>query len=360
MRPVAAPPPAPPFAWRLPAGFPQPLVPADNPPTSAKVDLGRRLFYDERLSGDGRLSCAGCHRQELAFTDGRPRAVGRTGAEHPRSSMTLTNVAYNASLTWARPDLRRLERQLEMPLFAARPIEMGATARGIEARLRRDPETVRRFRVAFAGEVQPLRMDNVARALASFERTLISGSSPYDRWVFWDEREALSREQRRGMELFFSQRAGCSACHAGFNLSGPVVFAGSPPAEPAFHNTNLYNVDGKGSYPPADPGLLAHTGRPEDMGRFRAPTLRNIARTAPYMHDGSLPTLQAVVEHYAAGGRARPVGAGRDPRLRRLDLSTRERDALVAFLEALTDEQFLVDPRFSDPEPIRTGRTVPR
>lgn len=327
-----------------------PLVPADNPMTAAKVELGRRLFYDERLSGDGRLSCAGCHLQELAFTDGRARARGATGAEHPRSTMTLTNVAYNASLTWARPDLRRLERQLEMPLFAARPIEMGATVRGIEERLRRDPETVRRFHAAFAGEARPVRMDNVARALAGFERTLISGDSRYDRWVFWDEREALSRDERRGMELFFSRRAGCSACHAGFNLSGPVVFSGAERADPAFHNTNLYNADGEGSYPASDPGLLTHTGRPQDMGRFRAPTLRNVARTAPYMHDGSVPTLAAVVEHYAAGGRARPVGPGRDPQLRPLDLSTGERRALVAFLEALTDEEFLVDPRFSDPE----------
>jgi cytochrome c peroxidase len=138
-----------------------------------------------------------------------------------------------------------------------------------------------------------------------------------------------------------------------------VVFAGSPDEPPVFHNTNLYNVDGGGSYPAADPGLIASTGRAEDMGRFRAPTLRNVTRTAPYMHDGSLPNLEAVVEHYAAGGRARPVGPGRDPRLRALDLSAEEKSALVAFLEALTDEEFLTDPRFSDPETearIRRGR----
>jgi cytochrome c peroxidase len=363
VRPAVGPVGDPAFVWHLPAGFPAPRVPADNPMTAAKVALGRQLFYDERLSGDGHLSCAACHRQELAFTDGRARAVGRTGIEHPRSAMSLTNVAYNASLTWARPDLVRLEQQLAMPLFAVAPIEMGATPRGIEGRLERDPETVRRFRVAFPRQARPVRMENVAKALASFERTLVSGCSPYDRWVFWDEGEALDRLQRRGMELFFSRRAGCSGCHGGFNLSGPVVFSGSTDEDPTFHNTNLHNVDGKGSYPAADRGLIARSGRPEDMGRFRAPTLRNVARTAPYMHDGSLPTLEEVVEHYAAGGRARPVGPGRDPRLRAVALSAEDKRALVTFLEALTDEEFLTDPRFSDPEgeaPAGGDRESPR
>lgn len=328
--------------------------------SEAKVALGRRLFYDERLSEDGTYSCASCHRQSLAFTDGRPRAVGRTGVEHARAAMTLTNVAYNATLTWARPDLVRLERQLEMPLFALAPVEMGATARGIERRLRRDRAMVTSFRVAFPGEIPPVTIDNVAKALASFERTLLSGDSPYDRWLFRDERDALNPRQRRGMDLFFSARAGCSGCHRGFNLSGAVLFAGAPDATEEFHNTNLYNVDGRGSYPAADTGLFGFTGEPEDMGRFRAPTLRNIAVTAPYMHDGSIATLPQVVEHYAAGGRARPVGPGRDPLLRALDLSEEEKRALVAFLQALTDQEFLIDARFSDPDCSRTGSPARR
>ncbi len=324
------------YTWELPEGFPRPLVPADNPMAAEKVELGRHLFYDRRLSINGTQACASCHQQALAFSDGKARAVGATGETHPRSAMGLTNVAYNASFTWTAPGLSSLERQLAMPLFARRPVELGlsgATHR-VERELAADAALAGRFAHAFPGDPRPVRIANVGRAIASFERTLISGGSPYDRLLFRGEREALSPEAKRGMELFFSPRLGCSRCHSGFNLSGPVVFGGQERAEPAFHNTNLR-------------GGEASERRNGD--RFRAPTLRNVAVTAPYMHDGSLGTLAEVVDHYAAGGRGRPPHPGRSPLVAGFTATAAERQAVVRFLEALTDSGFLVDPRFAPP-----------
>jgi cytochrome c peroxidase len=332
--------------------------------SDAKVELGRRLFYDLRLSANRTASCATCHRQHLAFTDGRALARGSTGELHPRSTLTLTNAAYNATLDWADPPLTRLELQIPIPLGNTRPVELGWAGREEEmlGRLAADPTYRRLFARAFGREAArgTLGFDAVVRALASFVRTLISGGSPYDRVVFHGDHDALGPAAWRGMRLFFSERLGCSGCHGGFNLSGPVVWAGGPDAEPQFHNTGLYNLDGRGAYPPSDTGLHRLTGRRRDMGRFRAPTLRNIAVTAPYMHDGSLPTLEAVIGHYAAGGRVirsgLESGDGRKSplksrRIRGFALSESETRDLVAFLESLTDEGFLSDPRFADPWP---------
>ena len=175
-------------------GFPAPAVPADNPLTVAKVDLGHRLFYDRQLSGDGDYACASCHRQELAFTDGRSRAVGTTGQLHRRSAPSLTNVAYEASLGWADPGLTRLEDQVKVPLLSTDPVELGVAGHEGEvvARLTADAGTRTAFAAAFPGEAEPVTLANVGRALASFERTLISGDSPFDRLLFRGEMDALS------------------------------------------------------------------------------------------------------------------------------------------------------------------------
>ena len=356
----AAHPPPPPFEWRLPPGFPVPRVPADNPMTSAKVDLGRQLFYDRALSGNGTYACSSCHRQELAFTDGRPRAVGSTGEMHPRSALSLANVAYGATLTWADPRLTRLEDQARIPMLNEHPVELGLSGREAEVlrRLRADPETARMFSAAFPGDPEPVSLLNVTRAIASFERTLFSGDSPYDRLVYRDDSGALSESARRGMRLFFSERLNCSRCHGGFTFSGPVAFEGARPIPPTFHNTGLYNLGSDGAYPGDNPGIFGTTGRKEDMGRFRTPTLRNVELTAPYMHDGSIATLPEVIEHYARGGRLVPdgplAGDGRDsPRksdlIRGFDLDARGKADLVQFLNSLTDRAFVTDPRFAAP-----------
>ena len=317
--------------------------------TAAKVELGRRLFHDPRLSQPGTLACSGCHRPELAYTDGRAQAVGVAGDLHPRSSMSLANVAYNPTLGWDDPALKRLEDQVLVPLLNTHPIEMGLAVHETEvlARLASDRAYARAFHRAFPDEQRPVTLDNVARALASFLRTLISGDSPFDRWSRGAEVSALASEEREGARLFFSQRVGCFHCHSGFNLSGAVDYDGAEVLEPPrFHNTGLYDLDGHGAYPPLATGAHRLTGRAHDMGAFRAPTLRNVALTAPYMHDGSIATLEEVIDHYAAGGRApRPRGAtvesARDAQLRGFELTPAERAQLVAFLRALTDEAFL-------------------
>ena len=357
---LSAHPPPPPFEWRLPPGFPVPAVPADNPMTPAKVELGRRLFHDRALSGNGTQACSSCHRQELAFTDGRARAVGSTGEPHPRGAMSLANVAYGATLTWADPHLTRLEDQARIPMFNEHPVELGLAGREDELlrRLRTDPDYPGMFVAAFPEETDPVSLANVTRAIASFERTLLSGDSPYDRLVYRDDTGALSESAMRGMRLFFSERLSCSRCHGGFTFSGPVTFAGTRAIAATFHNNGLYNLGGAGDYPGDNPGLYGFTGRAGDMGRFRAPTLRNIELTAPYMHDGSIATLAAVIEHYARGGRLVAdgplAGDGRDsPRksefVRGFDLDDRGKTDLVEFLKSLTDRSFVTDPRHADP-----------
>jgi cytochrome c peroxidase len=346
---AAAPAPAagPKFDWHLPSGFPVPLVPAGNPMTAAKVELGRHLFYDRRLSIDGSYACASCHRQSLAFTDGRPRALGATGQLHPRSAMSLANAAYEPALGWDDPGLLRLEDQARVPMLNEHPIEMGLKGRetAVLARLRADPAYARLFADAFPGVRRPVSLPRAVQAMASFERTLISGGSAFDRWLSGGG--SLPEGQLRGMRLFFSARLGCSGCHGGFNLSGPTVYAGSGPPAPLFHNTGLYDLDGRGAYPVDNPGLIRFTRRAADVGGFRAPTLRNIALTAPYMHDGSVATLAEVIDHYAAGGRT--ASPRKSPRLTGFQLSPEEKRDLLDFLASLTDEGFIRDPRFGDP-----------
>ena len=314
--------------------------------TSEKIDLGRRLFYDVRLSGNQTFSCASCHQQARAFTDGRAQAIGSTGALHARSTMSLANVAYNATLGWADASLLSLEAQMAVPMFNEHPIELGIRGREQEVVARFSGEADR-FRAAFPSDQDPVTLANIVRSIAAFERTLLSGDSPVDRYLYRDDKGALSPEARRGMTLFFSTRLRCAECHGSFNLSGPVTFETAVKVEPLFHNTALYDVDGRGSYPATDRGLLDRTGKKGDMGRFRAPTLRNVAVTAPYMHDGSVATLDAAVTHYASGGKRSRF---RSDRVRGFAIGDAERAEVVAFLESLTDRGFLTNPAFAMPE----------
>jgi cytochrome c peroxidase len=349
------------FVWSLPPGFPLPIVPADNPMSWPKVELGRHLFYDLRLSSNGTASCATCHRQELAFTDGRAAAVGSTGEAHTRGSMSLANVAYAATLTWGHPYLTELERQAALPLFGEDPVELGWTSEiELEERLASIPEYPALFAAAFPGDPEPVSTRNATHALAAFERTLISGRSPYDRWAYDADDSALGDSARRGFELFYSERLECFHCHVGFNLSDQVSYSGRVFPEAPFHNTGLYNIDGQGAFPAQSTGIHELTQQAADMGKFKAPSLRNVAVTAPYMHDGSIASLSGVLDHYAAGGRTITegpnAGVGSDSPLRSnlirgFELSERERADVLAFLEALTDESFLTNPAFSNPWP---------
>lgn len=349
-----------PYPVLLPKGFPTPKVPQDNSLTTEKIALGRLLFYDPRLSGNQTQSCASCHQQERAFTDGLPRAVGSTGEIHPRSAMSLTNVAYATALGWANPLLNTLEKQALVPMFNERPVELGLTGREDEliARLEADLRYQRLFAEAFPEESQPVTLGNVVRAIASFERVLISGNSPYDRYIQGLDDEAISESAFFGGRLFFSERLECFHCHGGFNFTASVTHEGNPFDETSFQNNGLYNIDGRGSYPPDNTGLFEITQIPEDMGRFKAPTLRNLSFTAPYMHDGSIATLEEVIEHYAAGGRTIHTGpyAGNGSRnpfksnfVRGFSLTEQEKQDLLAFLRSLDDEEFVQNPQLSDP-----------
>jgi cytochrome c peroxidase len=345
--------------WDLPKGFPVPRVPADNPMTVEKVELGRHLFYDTRLSGNQTFSCANCHQQQRAFADALPRGVGSTAEMHPRGSMALGNIAYSPALTWANPNVKRLEAQALVPMFGEAPVELGLAGKEAEliTRISGDARYRRLFAAAFPGAANPVTLDNITKAIASFERTLITANSTYDR-AQRGETQPLSATVRRGEELFFSERLECFHCHGGFNFTGTSDYVGKGMAEVEFHNTALYNVGGTGRYPADNPGVAEFTQRAGDNGKFKAPSLRNVALTAPYMHDGSIATLDGVLDHYAAGGRTITTGpnagvGSENPNksefINGFTLTRQERSDLLAFLHSLTDSAFITNPRHANP-----------
>lgn len=302
-------------ALLLAAAAPQPPVPADNPPDDAKIELGRRLFYDTRLSPSGTYACATCHQPARAFTDGRRVAIGASGEAHTLNTPSLANVAFRPILGTAEPPVRRLEDQLLVPLLGSHPVEMGGSTEQVLAYLAADSDYRTRFATVFAGEIS---LSTLARAIAAFERTLISFSSPWDR-------DELSESARRGAALFFSERLQCFRCHQPPLFTDSYRTAELPFDEIAFHNI----------------GLVAG-----DPVRHRAPSLRNVASTAPYMHDGSIPSLAQVIDHYASGGYRGPFVSSY---VTGFSIDASEKADLIAFLESLTDQAFLRDPRFSDP-----------
>jgi cytochrome c peroxidase len=355
------------WVWDLPETVPEPRVPDDNPMTVEKVELGRFLFFDKRLSGNQTQSCGSCHQQALAFTDGLARSVGSTGQEHPRSSMSIVNSAYAASLTWANDVLVRLERQALIPMFGEEPVELGLANMEDELldRLRADERYVDMFDAAFPEKADPIDVDSITKALGAFQRSIVSFDSKVDRWRAGDA-TALNESEQRGMALFFGgpNEAGvedafeCFHCHGGFLFSQASDDSGQVFDQKFFMNNGLYNLDEDGSYPPGNEGLYDMTGEVEDKGRFKPPSLRNIALTAPYMHDGSVATLEEVLEHYARGGRLIEegplVGDGalnpnKSPLLNGFAMTEREKQDLLAFLRALTDESLLTNPAYSDP-----------
>ena len=347
------------WQWQLPAFFPAPQVPSDNPMSAAKVELGRHLFYDTRLSGNGLQSCGSCHQQQKAFTDGLAVAIGSTGEIHPRNSQSVANVVYLPTITWANPALTSLEKQMEVPMFGDNPIEMGINDRNkaeVLARIAGDGDYPRMFAAAFPELAAPIDYPQIIKAIASFQRSLLSGDSRYDRWLSGEG--TLSEAETRGKDLFFGEKAECFHCHGSFNFNDQVKHAASRIIETPFHNTGLFNIDGAGGFPFPNRGVFELTGEPTDMGRFRAPSLRNIEVTAPYMHDGSMASLEEVVDFYAAGGRVIDdgpnAGDGRMNPFRSdlvglIDLSDSEKADLVAFMKTLTDETLLSDPRHADP-----------
>lgn len=285
------------FAWGY---LPSPIIPEDNPLTAAKVELGARLFHEPKLSITGKYSCATCHQPERYFTDGRPTGVGALDDALPVNTPTLYFSAFNASLGWLDSGNVRLEQQHLTPLFSRSPVEMGFDISRLD-HLATDPYYRSQFALAFGDK--EINTDRLVKALASYVRSLNPPLTAFDRYLFEDDISAMPDSARAGMGLFFSPRLGCSDCHASLALSGPISHSVQQ-AQPVFH---VMGVSGSAA-------------------AFRAPTLRFIRHTAPYMHDGSMASLEAVLEHYQTQPSAR---------VPTFQLSPEETQQVLAFLHTL-------------------------
>ena len=328
------------YDWELPKGFPSPLVPKNNPMSAAKVALGKKLFFDVDLSFNQSTSCASCHQPQFAFSEPQKMAIGSTGQGHRRNTQSLVNVAYNSNLTWAHSGLNQIEQQILIPMFSENPIELGITGHEKEVLQRFETKNYSKlFARAFDNNAD---FDKIVKALASYVRSLTSFASPFDEYAYQSNDDAMTDAAKRGMELFFSEKFECFHCHGGFNFTQSSQHENQRLDLRPFHNTGLYNVDDRGAYPISDQGLIEVTLQPQDMGRFRAPTLRNVEVSAPYMHDGSLATLEDVIEFYAAGGKGQGVANPlKSPFLAGFELQFEQKQDLIEFLHSLTDRQFL-------------------
>jgi len=346
-----------PYQWPIVEGFPKPQVPADNPMSDAKVALGRVIFYDKNLSFNQQQSCSSCHHQQYAFGENIAQSIGSTGQQHRRNSPALVNIAYNKTLTWAHDGLTTLERQILLPMFGEEPVELGITGNEDIVLPRFKTEQYQQlFDDAFPH--QEINFDLIVKALSSFVRSLISLNSPFDRYAYAGDDSAISESALRGMNLFFSEKFECHHCHGGFNFTQSTSHEKQIIDRRPFHNTGLYNVGNLGKYPNKDIGLAEISTFDRDNGRFRAPTLRNIEKSAPYMHDGSIDTLSEVLDFYAEGGRNIKTGAnagdGRENPLksqfvRGFDMTKQDKQDLLAFLATLTDHEFLSSSQHAEP-----------
>ncbi|MFL6274679.1 MAG: cytochrome-c peroxidase [Blastocatellia bacterium] len=341
------------FDFKLPLGISRDLwtyfIPKDNPLTMEKVALGRALFFDKRLSANGTVSCTTCHAPERAFTDGKPVAEGINGRRGTRNSPTLLNAMFNTGQFWdGRAE--SLEAQARLPLI--NPDEMGSqTDEQIIARLRSQPDYVKQFERVFGGAIT---MQAIAKAIAAYERTLVAGNSPFDRFQAGDL-NTLSSAARSGL-ILFRGKARCNICHTVNNGFGAYPFlsdgnyrnTGVAATATGFAAVSRRAMQVAGDFTPAllteigkqqDAPLLGRflvSGNTLDIGAFRTPSLRNVELTAPYFHDGSAATLADVVKFYVKGGNE---NAFRDWQLEAVDLSDDEQRDLVEFLKALTSDE---------------------
>ena len=323
---------APKEAWI--AADAQPPHPANNPPTAMKIELGRRLFYDGDLSWDGTMSCATCHEQKRGFADPNKTRPGFDGQPGMRNIQTLANVGWFRSLTWGGPQVDTLEHQALIPIEGIVPVEMGFGGRpdgALAQRLADQACYPELFKAAFPERDGKIDMDTITLALSAFQRSLVSLDAQYDRWRRGDA-GAISDQAKRGAALFEEKR--CATCHAGPHFTDTAL-PGRKPVE-AFHRLAWPKEEG------ADLGLGQITQKEEDIGKFRTPGLRNVALSAPYMHDGEVATLSEAVRHHYAD----PLAG--DERLKQ-SVSDGEVANLVAFLETLTDRGFVSDARFARP-----------
>ncbi|TAF31418.1 MAG: cytochrome-c peroxidase [Cytophagales bacterium] len=338
-----------PYKMRIPYYFGDYLMPVDNPLTEGGVALGRMLFYEKKLSVDNSISCGSCHQQSKAFTDGRAFSQGFEGRQTDVGAMSIANLLWEVRLTWTGK-AEQLEKQAIMPM--EHPNEMNQAIAKAVSKLQSDSRYPVLFARAFGTD--KISSDLITKALAQFQRTLISQDSPYDKFLRGEYNPTDA--EMRGMRLFFNhpdpiagiRGANCGDCHL------PVRLAGNNLGFSGFHNNGLDTDDN------LKEGLMAVTGNPKDKGKFKAPTLRNIMKTAPYMHDGRFKTIEEVLEHYDKHVKRSAtldqliVAASNEPRFNpgdpiKLGLTKEEKADILTFLKMLTDEKFLTNPDYSDP-----------
>ena len=309
------------IAIPTPLGLPRVPIPADNSPTAETVELGRQLYFDPQLSSDGTVSCSSCHSPAFGMADSKPLSEGVAKKLGARNSPTVLNAAYYTKEFWDGR-ARSLEQQVEFPI--QNPVEMAHTLRGVERKLSADPGYVAEFQQAFGPG--PITMHRVENALASFERTMLSGNSPFDRWYYGHDESAVSDSTKRGFEVFRNPKLGnCVTCHQ-VNEHYALF------TDNQFHNIGV----GATEENIADPGRYVVTHRESDLGAFKTPSLRNVAVTAPYFHDGSRKTLKDTVDFYVGGGNSNPH---LDKEVHSLNFLTgQQRADLVSFMESLTGE----------------------
>jgi cytochrome c peroxidase len=320
--------------------------------------LGRYLFFDRRLSINNTRSCATCHNPQFAFTDGYKRSLGAFADLHQRNTQPLFNLIYFRYLTGADSSIHSTDEQMNNPLFNDHPVEMGVKGNEetILARIKSDALYQQLFAKAFPHAKNAFTWEFIKKAISHFMYSIRSDQSPYDNYMAGDS-NAISVEQKKGKQLFFSEKLSCAKCHGGFNFSSSSVVNENGDTLHYF-NTGLYNIDGKGSYPEYDQGLYQHTKQIKDMGVFRVPSLRNLAFTAPYFHDGSAASLIEVLDMYSNGGRSITTGVYqgngisnpyKHPLVNGFTLSVTEKKALLLFLNSLTDSSFITNPDYANP-----------
>lgn len=305
----------------IPQGFPEINFPEGNEFTIARWELGKKLFFDPVLSADSSISCASCHQPKLAFSDDVPFSLGVENRIGTRNSPTLANVAYHPYFT-REGGVPTLEMQILVPIQEHNEFDFNIVL--IAERLVNDSIYVLMSKKAYDRTPDHFV---ITRALACFERSLLSGYSPYDQYTNYDKKNALTDSEIRGMNLFFSEKTNCSNCHSDFNFSNYT-----------FENNGLYE-----EY--EDVGRFRLTGEESDIALFKTPSLRNIELTAPYMHDGSMNSLEEVIDHYNSGGRNHPH---KNQLIQPLHLTEFEKTDLVHFLKSLTDETFINNKLFNN------------
>lgn len=301
------------FVFQIPTGFSEPILRKDNPITDSKIKLGKKLFFDPILSLDSSISCGSCHRPQFAYSDPNPISPGVDGKLALRNAPSLSNLAWHPYF-FAEGGSPNLEAQILGPLED--PNEMAFSIIKAVERLKNNKDYVALFLESFSDSPS---VYTTSRAIAAFERSLISSNSKFDRYVLARDSSAFNAEEKKGYQLFISEQLNCSSCHSGFMFT-----------DFSFQNNGIYKVY-------ADPGRMRLTLDDIDRGKFKVPSLRNIALTGPYMHDGSFESLEEIVDHYASGGKKH---RNQSPKIQGFEISESDKKALVKFLHSLTDTVF--------------------